>query len=218
MKRYSWTRASRELVCRGRTGRVTDVAGGRSSAEPAIVRAMQSVEIVTRYRDYTPYVDVTRSVRYLVDSVPAQFLVALREIVLTNTMAPSRHRRRRRVWSREVKRQASDARGLYHRASPGKAASIELFVDRVLEGLPRVVQLVPFVRDILLAKVLFHELGHHIHRTLSRQAGEAEDIAEEWARKMMARYVRRRYWYAIPLILLTGFVSRRMRVASHRTR
>ncbi len=79
-------------------------------------------------------------------------------------------------------------------------------------------QLVPFVRDILLARVLFHELGHHIHRTLRRQAGEAEDVAEEWARKLMVIYVRRKYWYAIPLILLTGFLSRRRRVASDRAR
>ncbi|HEV8574684.1 MAG TPA: hypothetical protein VGR43_08250 [Dehalococcoidia bacterium] len=170
---------------------------------------MKSLEIVTEYRDYTPYVDVTSSVRYLVDSVPAQFFIALNQVVLTNATAPSRHERRRRVRSRNLKRQAKDARALYHGASQDGSARIELFVDRVLEGVPRAAQLIPFVRDLLIASVLYHELGHHIQRTLHPQLGEAEDVADEWARKLMAMFVRRKYWYAIPLIRLIGFLFRR---------
>lgn len=179
------------------------------------MEAVNTPEVVTAYRDYAPYVDVTRSVRSLVDSVPARFGTALQRVVLTNATAPSRHERRRRVRSRNLKRQASDARALYHGASQGELARIELFVDRVLEGVPRAVQRVPFVRDILLASALYHELGHHIQHTIQPQFGDAEDIADEWARKLTTMFVRRKYWYAIPLIRLAGSLLRRQRLSKH---
>jgi len=173
------------------------------------VEAVKNLEIMTAYRDYAPYVDVTRSIRSLVDSVPAQFVIALKEVVLTNAAAQSRHERRRRVRSRNLKRHTADARALYHGASRGQAARIELFVDKVFENVPRTVQRIPFVRDLLLASVFYHELGHHIQRTSHPQSGEAEDVADEWAQKLMVMFVRQKYWYAMPLIRLIGFLDRR---------
>ena len=169
---------------------------------------MKNLEIVTEYRDYTPYVDATTTVRSLVNSVPEQFFVALKQVVLTNAAAQSRHERRRRVWSRNLKRQAVDACALYHGASQGESARIELFVDRVFEGVPRAAQRIPFMRDLLFAKVFYHELGHHIQHAIQPQFGGVEDVADEWARKLMLMFVRRKYWYAMPLIRLTGFLLR----------
>jgi hypothetical protein len=172
---------------------------------------MKSLEIVTEYRDYTPCVDVTTSVRSLVDAIPAQFLNALKQVVLTNAATQSRSARRRRVRSRGVKQHSSDACALYHSASHEQAARIELFVDRVLEDVPCALQRIRFVRDLLLAGVFYHELGHHIQRTSHPQFGEVEDIADEWARKLMAMFVRQKYWYAIPLIRLVGYLGRKRR-------
>jgi hypothetical protein len=45
-----------------------------------------------------------------------------------------------------------------------KTAWIEIFVDRIFEGWEGGFCLkLPLVRDFLLAPVLFHEIGHHIH-------------------------------------------------------
>jgi hypothetical protein len=81
-------------------------------------------------------------------------------------------------------------------------------VDRALAGVPRAAQRIPFVLDLLLASVFYHEVGHHIQRTSHPQFGEAEDIADEWARILMVMFVRQKYPYAIPLIRLIGFLRR----------
>jgi hypothetical protein len=104
-----------------------------------------------------------------------------------------------------------DARALYHAASAGRAAWIEIFVDRVLDGAPWVSQRLPFLRDLLLAPVLYHEVGHHIERVRGRKGPAGEDVAEAWSKKLMASFVRRRYWYAMPIIKVVDVLSRNLR-------
>jgi hypothetical protein len=172
------------------------------------VGAADGPQIVVDYRSYTPNVDVVRIVQSLMQRVPAQFLRSLRQVTLTNIGAGPRHERRRRVRSRGLKRHATDALAVYHKASRSGAAEIEIFVDQVLDGIPRVVQLIPPIRDLLFARTLYHELGHHIHYTSHPQRGEPEDIADEWARKFIASFVRAKYWYAIPFVRATAVLLR----------
>jgi hypothetical protein len=60
---------------------------------------------------------------------------------------------------------------------------------------------VPVLKDVAFARVLYHELGHHIHTTLQPEHGEREDVAEEWGRKLTRSFVRRKYWYLLPLVV-----------------
>lgn len=73
---------------------------------------------------------------------------------------------------------------------------------------------VPALRDLLLSRVLFHELGHHIHRRIAPGHGDAEAAAERWRRDLTRQVLRRRYWYLLPffkLIAILGRWSRRIR-------
>lgn len=165
-------------------------------------------EVVTEYRGYTPRSDVTRSVRALLDAVPPSLLVSLHEVVLTNTLAPSRSARRRRVWSRGIKRQAADALALYHPGSKVRPPRIELYVDRLLSGVPTPIQRIGLVRELLFAKVLYHEIGHHIQSRVQPQFGEIEDIADQWAMRLIRVLVTKRYSYIVPMLRILGAIRR----------
>jgi hypothetical protein len=58
------------------------------------------------------------------------------------------------------------------------------------------------LRDAVFADVLFHEIGHHIHRTQAREFRGREGVADEWARRVGARYFSRRAWYLILFVRL----------------
>jgi len=51
------------------------------------------------------------------------------------------------------------------------------------------------VQDLFFADVLFHEVGHHIHRAMVPDHRDPEVVADEWARKLREIYFRHRYWY-----------------------
>ena len=51
------------------------------------------------------------------------------------------------------------------------------------------------------SEVLFHELGHHIHRLHRPEYEGRENVADKWSKKLSTRHLRSRYWYLIPLIV-----------------
>jgi hypothetical protein len=160
---------------------------------------LRNIKIMEPYRDYTPPVDVARIVRQLLDTVPEKYLGGLDSVVLTNEASLSRRDRVGRVWSRKRKFDKSRVLGRYHGRTRNGSAYIELRVDRIfrwIEGVP-----VAFLfRNILVGHVLFHELGHHIHRTIRPEYKEKEGVADNWAGRLNVNFVRKKYWYALPLI------------------
>ncbi len=64
--------------------------------------------------------------------------------------------------------------------------------------------MIPFFKNTVLANVLYHELGHHIHYTLRPEHRERENVADEWASRLGAHFVRKKYWYLRPLIYLNS--------------
>lgn len=65
---------------------------------------------------------------------------------------------------------------------------------------------IPLVREIEFADVLFHEVGHNIHYEKRPEHREKEDVAEDWGSRLIAGYVRRRYWFLTPLLLPTSLI------------
>ncbi|MCI0419435.1 MAG: hypothetical protein L0387_23195 [Acidobacteria bacterium] len=68
---------------------------------------------------------------------------------------------------------------------------------------------------MLFADTLFHEIGHHLDATIGAPAPSGEAAAEQWSNRLSARYLRKRYWYLVPLLkvfgaLLGGIVRRRV--------
>jgi len=51
-------------------------------------------------------------------------------------------------------------------------------------------------------EVLFHEIGHHMHRTRAPEFKEREDVADSWEKRLSRVFFRKRYWYLMPVVYL----------------
>jgi hypothetical protein len=169
------------------------------------------VRINEAYCDYAPRVDVTRIVRDLLASVPDRYLSGLDCVVLTNDSTLSRRDRIGRPKSRKRRYDKSLVIGRYHPRWRGGRPYIELRVDKILAGLPGIRLRIPFLRNLVFGHVLFHEIGHHIHHTVRPEHDEKEDVADSWAARLNVNFVRKRYWYAMPIIIPFFKVYRALR-------
>jgi hypothetical protein len=83
------------------------------------------------YKDYTPSVNVKKIVKILLEYVPPEDLAYLQSIVLTNTAALSRERKRQRSSSGAS---IPLLGGLCTQTWKGQPAYIEIFVDNILNS------------------------------------------------------------------------------------
>jgi len=171
----------------------------------------QTIRITEAYRDYVPLVNVDRIVRILLETVPDKYVVGLDCIVLTNASGLSRRDRIGRVKSRKRGYDKSLVLGRYHPKWQARQPYIELRVDKILGSLPRWLLWLPFLRNVMFGHVLFHEIGHHIHYTVRPEYKEKEDVADTWAGRLNVNFVRKRYWYALPLIIPVSKVYKWLR-------
>ena len=150
-------------------------------------------KIVAQYHNYTPPVDVYRSVRVLLKYVPAEHLAGLRLIVLTNSEEVGKQIRGK-IFSDKDRVRPADCTGLY---SKGR---VLLLVDQILAQYPEAFFLVPPFKTFVIAEVLYHEIGHHIHRLQQPgyRAGK-ETVADEWKETLLQRFLLQRYWYLAKL-------------------
>ena len=76
------------------------------------------------------------------------------------------------------------------------SGNIVLVVDQMFADCPELFLLLPPVKTYLIARTLYHEIGHHIHRL--KQPGyraDKETVADEWRDKLLRDFAKRRYWY-----------------------
>jgi hypothetical protein len=164
------------------------------------------------YRDYRPPFDATKLVSKLLASVPTKYLKGLDCVVLTNELGLPRKDRTGKIWSRKRKIARSRVLGLYHRQSRDSLPYIELRVDRIAADLRRATFLgATPLREIAFGQVLFHELGHHIHSSVRPEHREKEDVADDWAGKLSVNFIRRNYWYLLPILIPASKVYTFMR-------
>lgn len=166
-------------------------------------------QIVEAYKNYAPSFDAPKTIRLLLRHVPEKYLVGLKTIVLTNRESLSHDQRRRRPWSRGRKYSMNRVLGDYHQAWKGESAWIRIFVDQTVAGNPLEIRWLPFLRTHAIAKVLYHEIGHHIHKTSRPEHREREDVADEWQKRLMRIFSRRRYWYLIPIAFVYRLARKR---------
>jgi hypothetical protein len=78
------------------------------------------------------------------------------------------------------------------------------------------------VQDLLIGRTLYHEVGHHIHRTRHPEYKDREAVANEWRDRLMGCHMRRRYWYLrIPMFFLRPvmpLMDRRLDKMEHEAR
>jgi hypothetical protein len=160
------------------------------------------IEICESYKDFSPPSWVHKSATRLIEGVPDKYLAGLHSVTLTNVDRLNHTRRRQKTISRKRKVAVRECRGLYHYKWQGKPAHIELFVDQIIHRWPLIVLKVPLFQDLLLADVLYHELGHHIHNTTAPEHREQEDVAEDWQKKLGRDYFRQKYKWLKPFMMI----------------
>ncbi len=60
----------------------------------------------------------------------------------------------------------------------------------------------PIFRYLRIAKVIYHEIGHHIHVVHRPVYKGKEDVADYWSRRLSRAFFRRRYWYLVPVAVV----------------
>lgn len=160
------------------------------------------MEIREEYGDWTPPATFRQSVERLLKYVPQQYLLGIDAIWLTDSRTLNRARRRQRTRVRGRRVRLSESSGLYHAAWKGQPAWIELFADRMVEGHFGLQSRMRMARDLAVGETLFHEIGHHIHKTKYPQHEEPEEVADRWKGKLLGRFLRRRYWYLVPPVFI----------------
>lgn len=168
---------------------------------------MATVPIHEDFENYTPPRWFRRRVERLLAPLEVGHTNGLAAIVLTNG-AVADNRKSRRPMRR---RRKGLAIGRYHPASRGRQPWIELIVDRIVGQMPHLVQLVPFVQDLIVANVLYHEIGHHLHETVGSAARGGEASAEAWRKRLFRLYFRNRHRYLRPFVPLARAIARRSR-------
>jgi hypothetical protein len=159
------------------------------------------VEVVEYYKDYSPPFDAVKPVRRLLEHLPGKYLKGLYGVTLTNSQS-TRHLRKGYTRSRKKKVRFADCLGLYG------GGRITLIVDKIFRDYPDYFLRLPFVRTMLLGEVLYHEIGHHIHRTQKPDRRDLEFVADEWRDKLMRSFMWERYWYLRGMAAPCRFLSR----------
>ena len=151
------------------------------------------VDIVESYKDYEPPNFVIHSVRKMIYVLPDNLLSGLKTVVLTNAGGLSHKRRRRKTMSRGKKVPLRDWLGVYHRKSKSNPAWIEIFIDHIVDDYPGSILYIPILREMMISKTLYHEIGHHIHLTQAPEHREKEDVADKWSIRLERYYFRKQH-------------------------
>jgi hypothetical protein len=171
------------------------------------------VLIIEAYNDYRPPKWVKGAIEKLLWTVPPKHLVGLESVVLRNSGGQSRRERRRKFNSRGRKIHSSRVLAFYSPASRRKRPHIEIYVNRVLKY-PRLFALFPLLRESWIGVKLFHELGHHVYYTQRPEHREEENVADEWSGKFLKNFIRKRYWYLLPILVPTAQIVRKIKYGS----
>ena len=159
---------------------------------------MSAIQIVESFSAYKPTVDAREAVAAVLATVPNEYLFGLGKVMLSDARGLNRAGRRKKTRHRGKTRQSNEAIGTYHQAWQGQKAYITLFVDNIVAQCPTAMK-IPTLRNLVFADVLFHEIGHHIHSTRTKEFRQREDVADDWIHRLAEHYLRRRRWYLRPL-------------------
>jgi hypothetical protein len=155
-----------------------------------------------------PFFNPKASIERLLAGIPKEYISGLATVVLRDSDSLNHDRRRAKVFRLGKKVRIRECMGLYHEKQKGEPAWIEVFIDNVLPSnknnpVVKLLMKLSIIQDVIISKALYHEIGHHIHKTRSPEYGEREQIADQWGKKLEASYFIHKYPYLImPLLVI----------------
>lgn len=136
--------------------------------------------------------DLRSQIEAALEVVPAHNLAGLGLILLRKSTDLGIRKSKQRIKTSRRGVGRSELLGYYQHGAKNRPAQIDLLVDNILDGWPRWVLFSSFVRETQVLPVLYHEIGHHIHATVSIP-GNREKIADRFSKKFTSAYFKRRY-------------------------
>jgi hypothetical protein len=174
------------------------------------------VMVREEYGAYAPPIEWKPYVEDLLRVVPPRYLRGLAFVLLTDSESKSRAERRRTTRARGKKVSLKTALGFYCHASADGPAYIVIHVDQIAayENARRMPlrrhgiryhlarrMARPMLRRRELAHTLYHEIGHHIHKTQRPEFREPENVAEKYAWEFIRRLMLRRWYFFLAALL-----------------
>lgn len=155
----------------------------------------QKFKIVEDYDGYTPPIRVNSAVELLMKHVPPQHVEGLHKVVLTNSARVLKTHKGKYTFDGQRMR-AADLRGFYG------DGNICLIMDRILDHYPQSFLLVPMFKMLAIGEILYHELGHHIHRRDEPgYRDNREAVADEWSDKLLISFFEKHYRVLTKILL-----------------
>ena len=173
------------------TAHQNDSNTDNDACAPSVYR----VYVYKNYKNFQPSLDLAPTIEMLLCYVPAENLVGLKYIELTNSDC-TRHMRRGKTWSRGKKVRLVDCLGFYY------GDHITILADNMIRWIPSSAHRWSLMKGFTVAWVLYHEIGHHIHLAQRPEYREKEDVADHYRDKLLRKYMRTRYRYTWRLIRL----------------
>ena len=178
-----------------------------------------NVTICECYDGFRPPIDVKRRVARMLRVVPTEYLIGLKEILLTNTEALNRHERREKALRRGKKVRVIDSVGLHCYDRARRCGWIRLHIDRIYWDWRGSFLLIPTASDARLSHALYHEIGHHVEKRAPSGDTDEEAAADRWMSIFWRKYRNRYYWYLFPLFGPLWMIATSIRgVARRRTK
>ncbi len=131
--------------------------------------------IKTRHESHIP-TTIEKLVKTLLSKVPNEHLIGLGAIIIVDQVTFKKHRR---------------SEALYWPKDGKELARIEIGIETIFAGMPRVFFFLPFVVKFMLANALYHEIGHHY---LSFTHGTLKIKGEDFADNYRKRMIRQVFW------------------------
>ena len=137
-------------------------------------------------------------------------LAGLKYVLIRDSSSLSSMERKERVRSRGGLVNKKRIVGLYRHATRREPAGLELFIDKIFSSYPGWFFSLEALRTLFLAKVLFHEVGHHLQAT-RRVKGNPEKVADSFRDDLMKRLGRSRYRWLIWIRWPLRWIARLLR-------
>jgi hypothetical protein len=65
----------------------------------------------------------------------------------------------------------------------------------------------PAKSAIAKPELLFHQLGHHIHRVHRPEYEGKENVADKWSKRLTRKFMSKRYWYLLPTVAPIALIA-----------
>jgi hypothetical protein len=153
---------------------------------------VKGVRIIEQFENWKPGISVHSRVVNLTSEIPEEYLVGLSEIRLKPSVNPHLLLKKS---SGSAKRKSKGLKlGMYESSARGsKQAVIEIYVQSILVPFQNKPPRLGIILDSVLADVLYHEIGHHIHSAIHPSSDSRERVAELWKTRLKNTYFRRKY-------------------------